>query len=549
MASNFLTRAFGRAEQSNTALERRDVMDVPGNLSNPAAIAALLQGGGRSNSSNEIVTDYTAQSIAACYTCVRILSTSIATLPCKLYKTQQTGTKQEDTANPLHRILTLEANPDTSAFSMFETLIVHTAIRGNGYLEIQRNGADEVVALWNLDPRLTEPTRLPNNRVAYRTTDGEQAGNYRIIPARNVIHIPWNSWNGVVGQSPIACLRETLGLALSMQKFAGRSMVNNGSPSLILKMSGAAMSPEDKTRARQDFESIATGSNQRRLLVLDPDQALEPLGFNHADLELLQQRKFTRDEVAAAYFIPSYMLGDSEKLTRGNATELSLGFVQNTLLPITRQLEVEFKRKLIPQASAAHISFDLRERLRGDFAATLEAFSVGRQNGFYSTNEVRRELGEDPIGPEGDVYTVQVNMTNLANMLPGKADDDGQLDQNGSDDTPPTSLNDGTTEGTAMRNLKTAYLPLFRDAVTRSVNGGNVSASFGPALESLAELRKIDDEDKAQLLADMLTKIETRSSKWVLDNVDSIAATELQKAVRSIVFAIHEQAARKELAA
>jgi HK97 family phage portal protein len=540
---SLLSRAFKRGT------EQRSIMDVPGNLTNPAAIAALLQGGGRSNSSNEIVTDFTAQSIAACYTCVRILGTSIATLPCKLYKTAQTGSKQEDTSNNLHRILTLESNPDTSAYTMFETLLVHIAMRGNGYLEIQRNGADEVVALWNLDPRLTEPVRLANNRVAYRTTDGEAAGNFRTIPARNVIHIPWNSWNGVVGQSPIACLRETLGLALSMQKFQGRAMVNNGSPSLVLTTTGGLpMSPTDKASARTDFEALSSGSNQRRLMVLDPDQKLEPLGFNHADLELLQQRKFTRDEIAAAYFIPSYMLGDSEKLTRGNATELSLGFIQNTLLPITRQLEVEFKRKLIPQASAAHIAFDLRERLRGDFAATLEAFSVGRQNGFYSTNEVRRELGEDPIGPEGDVYTVQVNMTNLANMLPGADDADGQLDQNGSDDTPPTSLNDGTTEGTAMRNLKTAYLPLFRDAVTRSVNGGNVSASFGPALESLAELRKIDDEDKAQLLADMLTKIETRSSKWALDNVDSIAATELQKAVRSIVFAIHEQAARKELA-
>src|SRR5271156_5162572 len=239
---SFLARTFGRGNSNSNKLERRDIMDVPGNLGNPAAITALLQGGMRSNSSNEPITDFTAQSIAACYTCVRILSTAIATLPCKLYKTAQTGSKQEDTANPLHRILTLESNPETSAFTMFETLMVHTAIRGNGFLEIQREGSGAVVALWNLDPRLTEPVRI-NGQLAYKTLDGEQAGQPRIIPARNVIHIPWHSWNGIVGQSPIACLRETLGLAASMAKFSGRSMVNNGSPSMVLKMSGLSLSP------------------------------------------------------------------------------------------------------------------------------------------------------------------------------------------------------------------------------------------------------------------------------------------------------------------
>ena len=107
--------------------------------------------------------------------------------------------------------------------------MVHVAIRGNGFLEIQREGSGAVVALWNLDPRLTEPVRI-NGQLAYKTLDGQQAGQPRIIPARNVIHIPWNSWNGIVGQSPISCLRETLGLAASMAKFTGRAMVNNGSP-------------------------------------------------------------------------------------------------------------------------------------------------------------------------------------------------------------------------------------------------------------------------------------------------------------------------------
>jgi hypothetical protein len=52
-------------------------------------------------------------------------------------------------------------------------------------------------------------------------------------------------------------------------------------------------------------------------------------------------------------------------------------------------------------------------------------------------------------------------------------------------------------------------------------------------------------DNNAELLADLLTKIETRSTKW--DDIESAATTELNKAVRAIVFAVHQEAARKEL--
>jgi phage portal protein BeeE len=63
-----------------------------------------------------------------------------------------------------------------SAFTFFETLTTHIMLRGNGYAEIQRNAVGDPVALWNLDPRKTEPVRLGvNGELAYKTSEGMQA--------------------------------------------------------------------------------------------------------------------------------------------------------------------------------------------------------------------------------------------------------------------------------------------------------------------------------------------------------------------------------------
>lgn len=547
----FLQRALralsGRSVPTN--IEKRSILDVPGNLWNPAIIAQVMQGGSSQNSSNEWVNDFTAQSIGCVYTCNKILCDQIASLPCKLYKSAGTGEKQLALDDPLYRILTLEFNPETSAFAGMAAIVMHLNFRGNAYVEVVRDPiSGKVVSLWNLDPRRTEPVRLTEqaNQLAYKTSDGMNSGTFRYVLAKNMLHFSINTWGGIVGQSPVACLRESMGLAISQQKFMGRTMTNSAVPSVVIKMDGLGLSPTDKVKAKEEWEALYSGANQRRAAILDPGMSVEPLSLNSVDMELLASRKFTRDELAAAYGIPSWMVGDTEKLTSASAVQLALAFVQNTIAPLCKLLETEMKRKLVPANSTAHIAFDLRERLRGDFNSTLQAYSVGLQNGFYTRNEVRRELGEDPVGPEGDVLTAQVNMTSLQQIARGAQEvTDGtsaeyEAEQDDNADTP------------SLRSMKAAYLPLFRNAVTRSLTGGdNIMSAFGPVLESMLEVRatSISTDDTAALLTDMLGKIERRSRKWEAAQVEQHATDELERGIRSIVFAVHDAAARKELSA
>jgi HK97 family phage portal protein len=128
----------------------------------------------------------------------------VASLPCRIYKQTPNG-KQEDIDAPLSYLLQIAPSDETSAYSFFETMVTHLNLRGNAYAEIQRDASGNPVALWNLDPRKTEPVRLGVNvTLSYKCSDGMRPNQTRIISKENMLHVVLFSWDGIVGQSPIA---------------------------------------------------------------------------------------------------------------------------------------------------------------------------------------------------------------------------------------------------------------------------------------------------------------------------------------------------------
>lgn len=539
--------------------QKRDSLEMQGvGLSNLAAIWSFLDGGSNTNESGEFINDATALSIATVFSCCRVLGDSVASLPCKIYKQTSNG-KLEDIDAPLSHLVQIEPNPETSAFSFFETLVTHLMLRGNGYAEVQRTVSGDVVGLWNLDPRKTEPVRLGVNGVlAYKTSDGMADGQTRIVAAKDILHVVLFSWDGIVGVSPIAMLRQTLGLALGQQKFSARILKNNAVPAIALQ-SDATIKPEDKIKMRQDWESLQTGPSQGRVAVLDAGLKVERLGLSAEDSELLASRSFSRAEIAAAFRVPASMVGDLTRLSNSNHEQQALSFVQDSLTPILKRIEIEFRRKLLPPApngkpNTSFILFDLRERLRGDFASTMTGYATGKQWGFYSTNDVRKELGENPIGPEGDVYWYPTNMANSAQLL----------NQANTEPITQQPIAKTTAEHSSERSLPAVvpspFTRLYRDAVGRLAarpahtrDLSTVSKIFEPLIASIAEIgaesakRSTDapewQYEPAKAISEYLQKLTERSATWKPEELDAIAAQELQKVTRAMTIAAHRSIA------
>jgi HK97 family phage portal protein len=503
----------------------------------------------RTTSAGEPVNETIALQHTSVYACVRVIAESIGSMTLRVYKRLPKG-RQEAIDSPMWRMLSVSPNNEMSAPVVWESLAGSMALTGNSYAEILRNAQGEVVGIYPLDPRQTEPIRLPSKQLAYKTRVGVTNGQSRIINAADMLHFPLFSFDGLQGLSPIGQARNSIGLAIAAEKYGSKFFGNNSVPPAYLSPVGE-VSEEDLNNMRQFWEQANSAASQGRIGVLPSDWKLTQLALSPEDSQFLQTKQFSRTDVAALFRVPPNMIGDTSHLSNNNHEQMSMSFVTDTLRPYLVRIEKEIQRKLFNEDSDLFAEFDVSERLRGDFATTMQGFATGKQWGFYSTNIVLEKLGENPIGPEGDIYWAPVNMQNAARML----DTESLQDQ-------PIGGPEPTSEPTpAQRSMFDAYIPafngLFNDAVgritTRSKRDAEtITPILLPVLESISQIVvtearsqfRLPDvwEPSDKIIRDCIKSVSTRAIDWKPETKLQNASSELNKAIRSIHLNIYREA-------
>jgi HK97 family phage portal protein len=105
--------------------------------------------------------------MTAVYSCVRILSETLAGLPLHVYKYNDSGGKEKHLKHPLYKLLHDEPNPEMTSFAFRETLMSHLLLWGNAYAQIIRNARGEVISLYPLMPNKMTVDRDSNGRLFY----------------------------------------------------------------------------------------------------------------------------------------------------------------------------------------------------------------------------------------------------------------------------------------------------------------------------------------------------------------------------------------------
>lgn len=510
--------------------------------------------------SGEQINDFTALQQITVYICVRIIAESVASLPLKVYERLDKGRK-EAVDNPIYDLLRYQPNPEMTASTFFETMGGCLALTGNCYAQIIRNGLGNVWGLYPLHPHKTKPMRL-DGRLIYQTTDGESLGKSRYLWPEDILHVPLFCFDGVLGLSPVQQAKQSIGLARAAEKYGARFFGNGSRPGGVLSpKAGQKLDEKTMSQIRETWLSTQGGINQGKTAVLPGEWNYQQIGLSPDESQFLESRKFSRADICGLFRVPPHMAGDTSRLSNSNHEQQSLQFVTDTLRPYVTKFEQEIHRKLMPHqcrnAGRFFVQFDVRERLRGDFQTTMQGYSLGKQWGFYNTNMILEDLGENPIGPVGDIFWAPVNMSNAEKLLPGN----GGLDpppapalppspDPASDPEPTNSEGEGPgPEAKSLDRYLPAYIGLFRDAVRRICKRDKrdieaVSLIFKPALESLAA-QSMDAwaatlglgdawNQVAEVVSERLGRMAARAGDWSLEKADQIAMMELTQAIRAV---------------
>ena len=372
------------------------------------------------STSGKRVTERSAMQMTAVYSCVRILSESIASLPLHLYR-QKDDRREKATDHPLYFLLHDEPNGEMTSYIFRETLMTHLLLWGNAYAQIVRNGKGEIIGLYPLMPDRMTVDRDENKQLYYEyTVSADDApiskkSTVRLSPS-DVLHIPGLGFDGLVGYSPIAMAKNAIGMAIACEEYGAKFFANGAAPSGVLEHPGVIKDPD---RVRDSWESRFSGSgNAHKIAILEEGMKYTPIGIAPEQAQFLETRKFQIDEIARIFRIPPHMVGDLEKSSFSNIEQQSLEFVKYTLTPWIARWEQSIIRSLLTDEEKKEyfVKFNLDGLLRGDYLSRMNGFAIARQNGWYSANDIRELEDRDPIPAEqgGDLYLVNGNMLPLA---------------------------------------------------------------------------------------------------------------------------------------
>jgi HK97 family phage portal protein len=370
-------------------------------------------------SSGVSVTAETAIKVPDVYAAIGVLAQDVGRCPLKLRVNAGDGWRDAD-SHPLWEVLHDLPNPEMTAVE-FRALMMRQLFQHEvAYAEIVRRPDGVVRGLWPLDSARMTVTRDSLNRkvYVYRMEHGApmvwtfDADRPPLFELRH--------------PSPIHQCRDLIGLAIAMDTYAGKFFANGARMSGLI-VSKAGLKPEQKQGIRESFSKLYGGvNNAHRVGVLEGDLEFKPLTSPNDEAQFHESRKLVRSMIAGAFRVPSHKINDLERATFSNIEAQDRDYVNSGLDPYLVLWEQALRRDVLTtrQYPRYQVMFDREALIQADMQSRAMGFAQGRQNGWYSVNDIRTKLGENPV-PEaqgGNDYHMNGNMTRLAEPVTSTPD-------------------------------------------------------------------------------------------------------------------------------
>ena len=399
----------------------RDAPTIP-DIRNDVRDSGTLFVFGRANS-GEQVDEKSAMQIATVYACVRLLAESVAQLPLHLYRVTEPDGQEKANDHPLYKILFREPNPEMTSFSYWEAVMTHLLLWGNSYSQVIRDGKNAVLGLYPLLPENVEIDRTENGELYYiyhaYTNEVPGETNKDVIFRRDeILHIPGLSFNGLVGFSPIAMMKNSLGTTMAVERYGSAFFKNGAQPAGVLEHPGTLKDPQ---KIRNDWVKAYGGAgNAHRVAVLEEGMSYKPISLPPEDSQFLSTREFGVEEICRIFRVPPHMVQDLKRATFSNIEHQSIDFVVHTLDPWLVRIEKAIVKDLLveEEKDLYFPKFNVDGLLRGDYKSRMDGYSIGISTGIISPNEARRKENMHPLSEDegGDFHIVNGTFIKLKDV-------------------------------------------------------------------------------------------------------------------------------------
>lgn len=298
----------------------------------------------------------------------------------------------DDDKNAVKRIKSVDyllnkhPNDTLSAYQWRFLMTVNAILSGDGFTWIIRDpNTKDPLELEYFPPSQTyiDDSDIKNIKYEFTRIDQKGGGQTIVVPADDVIHFMFFTYDGIHGRSPLLSLTDEIGLQDDGIKTL-RRFFKSGLKGGLLKAKGKLSAPA-RRKTREEFEYAQRGGDAGSPIVVDDTFDYSPIEVDTNVLQLINSNNYSTAQIAKALHIPAYKLAVNSP--NQSIKQLNEDFITSDLpyyfKPIASNIEMTMLTDR--QRHKYHVEFDTRK----ETGMTMDDVQKGVTNNIITPNEGR----------------------------------------------------------------------------------------------------------------------------------------------------------------
>lgn len=361
---------------------------------------------GWGSSAGGSVTEWNAVDVPAVFCAARVVAEGIAQMPVRVVSetygdANDLPRRKIERDHWAHQLLAVRPNSWQTSFEFREGMIFNAAL-GRGAIAIKNVVRGEVRELLPVPAGSWSVEQLSDYSLRIRVDYADKTHGYFTLA--QVFYLRGPSLDGYQALPAVRQAREAIGLSRALERQQAKLAGNGGKPSGVLSFVNS-LAPDTKERLRETWQARFGPNGDGGIAILDGDAKFHSMTMTSVDAQYVETRRLQIEEIGRAFRVQPIMLMQSDKAaTYASAEQMFRVHAIHTLGPWVERFEQAATRDILGNETGLKVDLDERKLLRGDFKDQAEyytkALGAGGQPGWMKVNEVREEIGRNPINED-----------------------------------------------------------------------------------------------------------------------------------------------------
>lgn len=345
------------------------------------------------------------------FSAVQAIAEQYAIIDLKLMRKNPNGDKEQIYDHDALKLLSY-VNEGATKYDLFFATGAHLELNGKYYWIVLPNNMGVPSEFILPDPTRMKPIVDTFGVITEYHYYQEGGNKYAVIdPALVVPFRNFNPNNNFEGMSTLEAVRIAAETDEYAKTYNRNWFKNSARPDIVLKFD-SDLSKDQKEKLKQEWKDRYAGvNNTGKMLIAPKGMTVDVISQNHADMEYIEQRKFSREEILGIFRVPKTILGLTEEVNRAAAEAALYAFVAFTMMPKYRRNVNSLNEFYLPMfKNSEGLEFEFTNLPPEDPQALMAEIVEGISGGVYTINDGRRKKGLPEI-EGGDTLFLPFGLT------------------------------------------------------------------------------------------------------------------------------------------